>query len=83
MLSKDIPERRLSRAEIGPVVEIVGPSKTDSSYLLVEFENGVQADFDDTADLVKLNFSSRRTVDRKAKLEDWAGPLEAVRSRLH
>jgi len=74
VLLKDIHERRLSRGEIGTVVEIVAPSQADSGYLLVEFENGIQTDFDDLADLVKLNFSSKRTVEQKAKLEDWAGP---------
>ena len=69
----DIPERRLHRGAIGTVVEIVAPSRGDSGYLLVEFENGIQADFDDLTDIVKLNFSASRTVQQKAKLEDWAG----------
>jgi len=74
VLLKDIQERRLHRGEIGTVVEIVAPSRADSGYVLVEFENGIQADFDDTANLVRLNFSPRQTMGQKAKLEDWAGP---------
>lgn len=69
----DIPERRLHRGAIGTIVEIVAPSRADSGYLLVEFENGTQADFDDTTDIVKLNFSASRMGKQKQTLEEWAG----------
>ena len=74
VLIKDIPERRLSRGEVGTIVEIVAASQADSGHLLVEFENGTQADFDDTADLLKVTFLHLLTAaDDKPTLEKWAG----------
>lgn len=70
VLLEDIPARRLCRGEIGTVVGIVGPSRNDSGYLQVEFENGVPADFDDTDihSILKLRSRSKRP-----SLQEWAG----------
>lgn len=71
----DIPQRRLHWGEIGTVVEIVAPSRADSGYVLVEFENGIQADVDDTGDILKLNFLDKPTAaaTHQPTLEEWAG----------
>lgn len=64
----DIPQRHLRRGDVGTVVHIYPPDPW--AGLLVEFENGIQADFDDTKHILKLRSCP---VPRKPTLQEWAG----------
>jgi len=75
----DIHERQLHRGEIGKVVEIVAPSRADPGYVLVEFENGTQADIDDTGDILKLSFLHKPSAAAaEPTLAELAGKSEMV-----
>jgi class 3 adenylate cyclase len=70
VLLVDIPSVRLHRGEIGTIIQVFPPTRSDWGGILVEFASGtrlIQTHIDDAREIAKLNFRHERT------LQEWAG----------